>query len=224
MDMSDHVFPIDVVSDVVCPWCYLGKRHLEIALEQLGDASIEVTWRPFQLDPTTPSEGVDRKTYFERKFGSLEAVAPAHARLVEMGRKVGIEYRFDDIKRTPNTLDAHRVIRWANEAGLGNAMVDRLFRAFFTEARDIGDREILADLAAEIGLDRSIVAARLAANDDRSAVQDEIEEAQRMGVTGVPCIIVNHRYAVMGAQPPAAIIEAIRQAREEADARSRPLS
>ena len=224
MDMPDQPFPIDVVSDVVCPWCYLGKRNLEIALEQLGDPSIEVTWRPFQLDPTTPPEGVDRKTYFERKFGSLEAIAPAHARLVEMGRKVGIDYRFDDIKRTPNTLDAHRVIRWANEAGLGNAMVDRLFRAYFTEARDIGDRELLADLAAEVGLERSVIAARLTAGEDRDSVRQEMEEAQRMGVTGVPCIIVNHRYAVMGAQPPATIIEAIRQAREEADARSRPLS
>jgi predicted DsbA family dithiol-disulfide isomerase len=224
MDLPSDTFPIDVVSDVVCPWCYLGKRNLEIALEQIGDLSIEVTWRPFQLDPTTPPEGVDRKTYFERKFGSLEAIAPAHARLVEMGRKVGIDYRFDDIRRTPNTLDAHRVIRWANEAGLGNAMVDRLFRAYFTEALDIGDRRILADLAAEVGLDRETVAARLAAGDDRQSVEQEIEEAQRMGVTGVPCIIVNHRYAVMGAQPPGTIVEAIRQAREEADARSRPLS
>jgi predicted DsbA family dithiol-disulfide isomerase len=224
MDLPSDTFPIDVVSDVVCPWCYLGKRNLEIALEQIGDLSIEVTWRPFQLDPTTPPEGVDRKTYFERKFGSLEAIAPAHARLVEMGRKVGIDYRFDDIRRTPNTLDAHRVIRWANEAGLGNVMVDRLFRAFFTEALDIGDRGILADLASEVGLDRETVAARLAAGDDRQSVEQEIEEAQRMGVTGVPCIIVNHRYAVMGAQPPGTIVEAIRQAREEADARSRPLS
>ncbi len=224
MDIPTETFPIDVVSDVVCPWCYLGKRNLEIALEQLGDPSVEVTWRPFQLDPTTPPEGIDRKTYFEQKFGSLEAIAPAHARLVEMGRKVGIDYRFDEIERTPNTLDAHRVIRWANEAGLGNAMVDRLFRAYFTEARDIGNREILADLAAEVGLDPGMVAARLATGDDRDTVKGEIEEAQRMGVTGVPCIIVNHRYAVMGAQPPDTILEAIRQAREEADARSRPLS
>lgn len=203
---------IDVVSDVICPWCYLGKRRLEQALTMVPSVAVTINWRPFQLDPTTPPEGVDRRTYFERKFGSLAAVEPTHARLTAIGRELGIDYRFADVGRTPNTIDAHRVLRWASEAGLGDAAAERLFRAHFTEGVFLGDHAELARLAGEIGLDPTDVAARLATNRDRAAVEEEIEAAVRIGVTGVPCFIVDRRYAVMGAQEPAVIAGAISKA------------
>jgi predicted DsbA family dithiol-disulfide isomerase len=212
--MKDTTVPltIDVVSDVICPWCYLGKRRLEKALTMLPAVAVTINWRPFQLDPTTPPEGVDRRTYFERKFGSLAAVEPTHARLTAIGRELGIDYRFADVGRTPNTIDAHRVLRWASEAGLGDAAVERLFRAHFTEGVFLGDHAELARLAGEIGLDPMDVAAQLATDLDRSAVEEEIEAATRIGVTGVPCFIIDGRYAVMGAQEPAVIAGAISKA------------
>jgi predicted DsbA family dithiol-disulfide isomerase len=214
MDIPHPSVPlvIDVVSDVVCPWCYLGKHRLAEALTLVPDARATIRWHPFQLDPTIPQDGVDRDEYFERKFGRADAVEPAHRRLEQLGRQVGIDYHFDRIARTPNSLDAHRLTRWATEAGLGEAMVERLFRAYFAEGVFIGDRSELARLAGEIGLDAGDIAARLASDRDRADVEEEIEAAAGMGITGVPCFIVDGRYAVMGAQEPAALAEAIRRA------------
>lgn len=212
--MTRPSITIDVVSDVVCPWCYLGKRRLERALALVPEVDIRVRWRPFQLDPSVPPEGMDRRDYFTRKFGSLEAVAEAHRRLTSYGAAEGIDYRFDAITRAANTIDAHRLIRWALAEGKEEAMVERLFRANFTDALDIGDRATLARLAAEIGMDGTVVMARLASDEDRDAVLAEIEEAQRVGVTGVPTFIVDARYAVVGAHPAEAIAAAIRKAAE----------
>jgi predicted DsbA family dithiol-disulfide isomerase len=199
---------IDVVSDVVCPWCYLGKRRLENALTLVPDVKVEVRWRPFQLDPTIPPDGIDRRVYIERKFGIAGTVTPMHERLAEMGVGEGIDFHFERIKRSPNTIDAHRLIRWAG-AEHEEATVERLFRAYFIEGLDIGDPAVLAALAGEIGLDRATVEKRLATDEDRTIVEQEVAEANRIGVTGVPCFIVGGRYAVVGAQAPETIAEAI---------------
>lgn len=205
---------VDVVSDVACPWCYIGERRLRRAAGLLPGIDVLVRWRPFQLDPTIPPEGMDRRLYMERKFGSLDRIAPAHARLTAMGKAEGIDYRFDDMTRSANTIDAHRVIHWA-EGPLQDAMVDRLFKANFTDCLDIGDHAVLARLAGEVGLDEAEIASRLATDRDRDTVRAEIDEAARMGVDGVPCFIVDGRYAVMGAQEAEVLARAIRTAAAE---------
>jgi predicted DsbA family dithiol-disulfide isomerase len=202
---------IDVVSDVVCPWCFLGKRRLEAAVRAV-DIPVEIHWRPFQLDPSIPPEGVDRDDYIRTKFGDLDALDAAHERLAKMGRAVGANYRFDLIRRNPNTIDAHRVVRWATAKGHESAIVERLFADYFTNGLDVGDHGILADAAASVGLDREATLLRLAGPDDRNAILAEIADAQRMGVTGVPCFIFGNKYGVMGAQAEETLIRAIRQA------------
>jgi predicted DsbA family dithiol-disulfide isomerase len=206
---------LDVFSDVVCPWCYLGKRRLERGLALVPELDVSVRWRPFQLDSTIPPGGIERRVYLERKFGSLDGIAATHRRMTEMGAAEGIDYHFERIERSPNTLDAHRVIRWAATAGHEEATVERLFRAYFSEGLDIGDHAVLARLAAEAGLDGPAVASRLATDEDREAVAGEIAEAYRIGVTGVPCFVITSRYAVMGAQAPETIAHALRSVAEE---------
>jgi predicted DsbA family dithiol-disulfide isomerase len=212
---SGRTVAIDVVSDVVCPWCYLGKRRLEKALTLVPEINPVVRWHPFQLDATIPPGGMDRQEYLQRKFGDPGRIAAAHDRLTEMGRREGIDYEFEKIGRSANTIDAHRVVHWAGAAGIEDAMIERLFRAYFSEGLDIGDRAVLARLAGEAGLDRSETAARLATDEDVDTVIARIEEAYRIGVTGVPCFIIDQRYAVIGAEAPETIAEAIRQAAVE---------
>lgn len=202
---------VDVVSDVACPWCYLGKRRLEKAITLVPDVQVAVRWRPYRLDPTIPPEGIGRAEYIIRKFGSLEALDAAHARLEEYGRAEGIDYRFDLIKRSADTTNAHRLVRWAGVAGKEEAMVERLFAAYFSEGRDIGDASVLAELAAAVGMDADAVRARLATDEDRAAIAAEIDEAYQIGVTGVPTFIVDRRYGVVGAHPAEAIANAIRK-------------
>ena len=202
---------IDVVSDVVCPWCYLGKRRLEAAIAQSGEA-VEIRWRPYQLDPNIPAEGVERRAYMEKKFGKGDGLAEAHV-LTALGTAVGIDYRFDAITRAPNTLDAHRLIRWAADAGAQDAMVERLFKLYFEEGRDISDRALLAAVAGEAGLDAAAVAEALADGRDLEAVRGEIDQAQRIGVSGVPFFIFAGKFGVPGAQEASVLIDAMRQAR-----------
>lgn len=206
---------VDVVSDVCCPWCYLGKRRLDRAVARLADLDVVVNWRPFQLDPTIPPEGLDRKAYMEAKFGVGGRIDEIHARLSELGAAEGIEYDFDAIRRSPNSLDAHRLIRWAAEAGLQNEMKERLMAAFWSEGADIGDRDVLAEAAAAVGLDAVLVRARLDSDADRDAVSAEIEHYQRMGVRGVPTFILEQKYAVSGAQEIDVLVEALRDVAEE---------
>jgi predicted DsbA family dithiol-disulfide isomerase len=208
---ATYVVPIDVISDVVCPWCYLGKRRLERAIGLLPQLDFVVRWHPFRLDPTIPPGGIDRGDYLTGKFGSLDAVAATHASLTALGDREGIVFHFGAIARAPNTVDAHRLIRWASAIGLGEVMVEHLFQAYFTEGIDVGDRSALAGLAAELGMSGDI-AARLASEEDSSEVIAEVEEAYRIGVSGVPCFIIDRRYAVIGAHPPETLVEAIRQA------------
>jgi len=206
---------IDVVSDVVCPWCYLGKKRLEAALATSGDQA-EIRWRPYQLDPTIPPEGLDRKAYMEAKFGKGDRLKQAHDHLMEKGAELGLSYDFEAIKRAPNTLDAHRLIRWALAAGVQDQVVTRLFALYFEEGRDISDRGLLANVAGEAGMIAAEVRATLDTDQDVDGVRQEIAQAQKIGVTGVPFFIFAGKLALPGAQEPSVMIEALKQARETA--------
>jgi predicted DsbA family dithiol-disulfide isomerase len=201
---------IDVVSDVVCPWCYVGKHRLEKALAMMPERNFAIFWRPFQLDSTIPKEGMPRQTYLERKFGR-ERLADLHKPLIEIGKAEGIPFAFNKITRSPNTLDAHRLLRWAHEAGRQNEMADRLFALYFTEGADVGNRDVLTKAAADVGLDAALVAQLLGTEADLDPVIAEINAAQKMGIGGVPTFIFAGRFALSGAQPPETIRKAIEQ-------------
>lgn len=201
---------IDVVSDVVCPWCYVGKHRLEQALASMPERKFAVFWRPFQLDPTIPKEGMPRRAYLERKFGA-ERLADLHKPLIEIGKAEGIPFAFDKITRSPNTLDAHRLLRWAQESGRQNEMADRLFALYFVEGADIGNRDVLTKAAADVGLDAGLVAQLLGTGADLDPVIAEINAAQKMGISGVPTFIFAARFAISGAHPAETIRKAIEQ-------------
>jgi predicted DsbA family dithiol-disulfide isomerase len=206
------VVTVDVVSDVVCPWCFIGKRRLASALGLRPGMTTEVSWRPFQLDATIPAGGIPRRDYLARKFGSDERIAALYGRIADAGRSEGIDFRFDRIERQPNTLDAHRLIRWAYAAGVQDVLVERLFALFFLEGRDIGDHDVLAQAAQEAGLDGDDIRHNLSCGIDRQAVQEEIASATKLGIAGVPCFIFDARVGVSGAQPPQVLAEAIDKA------------
>ena len=213
MNATAEPLTVDVISDVVCPWCFLGKRRLDAAIRASEGAPIAVRWRPFQLDPSIPAGGMDRRAHIMAKFKDDTRLAAIHDRLTEMGKDVGIAYAFDRIERAPNTLDAHRLIRWAAAGGQQDAVVDRLFRLYFEQGRDIGDRQVLLDVARETGMDVEAVEKRLADGDDVEAVQAEIAQAQAVGVSGVPFFIFASRFGVPGAQDADVLAKAIAQAR-----------
>jgi predicted DsbA family dithiol-disulfide isomerase len=213
MSEADDVLTIDIVSDVVCPWCYVGEKRLEAALAE-EPGPVMVRWRPYQLDPTIPEGGLDRAEYMARKFGDSGRVKSAHDNLTRLGAEVGVPFAFDKIKRSPNTLDAHRLLRWAASAGVQAEVADRLFRAYFVEGRDIGDRNVLLAIAAECGLDPGLVEKLFAEGADADLVRLEIEQAQAMGVSGVPFFIFAGRLGVPGAQEPAVLRQAMAQARQ----------
>jgi predicted DsbA family dithiol-disulfide isomerase len=193
---------IDIVSDVICPWCFIGKRRLEKALAMRPDMAAEITWRPFQLNPDMPPEGIGREPYIAAKFGGSAHAARIHSAIAEAGALVDITFAFERIRRIPNTRDAHRLIRYAAELGRADAVVDALFRAYFTAGRDIGDRATLADIAGEAGLGRATVAAWLDSANEREEVAAEDRGARRLGINAVPCFIFERQYAISGAQEP----------------------
>ncbi len=204
---------IDVVSDVVCPWCYLGKARLDQAIANVADEiHVTVNWRPYQLNPDLPPEGVDHKAHLAAKLGGQAAVDRAHQMLTGLGEQDGIAFDFDAVKISPNTLDAHRLIRWALTEGpeMQSKVASLLFKANFEQGRNVGDHAVLLDIATEAGLDRNVIAALLASNADKDAVGEEIESARGMGVTGVPCFIIDSKYAVMGAQSVDVLTDALR--------------
>ena len=212
MSEANDILTIDNVSDVVCPWCYLGEKRLEAALQDEGGA-VQVRWRPYQLDPTIPEGGLDRAAYMEKKFGKSGRLQSVHENLTRLGAEFGLPFAFDKIKRSPNTLDAHRLIRWAASAGVQAEVVDRLFKAYFVEGRDIGDRAVLVEVAGECGLDANLIEKLLADGADADLVRQEIEQAQAMGVSGVPFFIFGGRLGVPGAQEPSVLRQAMAQAR-----------
>lgn len=199
---------VDVVSDVICPWCFLGKRRLDKAISLLGDIKVEVNWRPFFLDPTIPAEGMSRKTYLKNKFGA-ERLKTIHDPILAAGKEDGVPYAFDKITRTPNTMDVHRLIRWSHVDGKQHDLAERLFMAYFSLGLDIGDRAVLAKIAGEAGMDKAAVSAKLHSDEDVDAVSAEVERAYRMGVTGVPCFILAQKQGLMGAQPAEVLADAI---------------
>jgi len=209
---------IDVVSDVVCPWCYIGKRKLEAALDELrrDEAGLDarVRWHPFQLNPGLPANGIARSDYLEAKFGTSRA-ADIYARVRAVGTEVGIAFDFERILRQPNTLDAHRLIAWAQQRGAADALVERIFRSYFTEGRTVGDREELAGMALAAGLPEDEARALLASDALVAEVEAEEREAHETGITGVPFFIFNGRTAVAGAHDPPALLEAIAAARAD---------
>ena len=208
--MADDIVEVDVVSDVMCPWCYVGKRRLEKALEMIApDIEVEINWRPFQLDPTIPQEGRDRQQYLSQKFGDPAQIAEIYDPIRQAGEAEGIAFNFDGITLSPNTINAHRLIRWAEQSGLQDEMSERLFKAYFIESCDLTDNGVLLDLACEVGLERDIIERLLAGDADRQEVQDEIQQYQQMGVRSVPTIIVGKKYAVVGAQEAQTIAEVI---------------
>lgn len=209
---------LDVIVDVVCPWCFLGKRRLDAAIEDLDDLEIEVRYRPFQLDPSIPAEGIDREEYIIGKFGSPDALDEAHARLFSLGADVGITYAFDLIEKSPNTLDAHRLIRWAAAEDLGEPMLERLFSLFFEEGADLTNPETLIAAAEEVGLDGDEVTMKLEDGVDLDAVKADIAHAGRMGITGVPTVIVENKFAISGAQTSEVLVDALRRIAAELDA------
>ena len=193
---------LDIFSDPVCPWCYLGKANLDRALEAHPDHPFTIEWHPFQLAPLMPAEGVDRASYLLRIFGTQERTVAAHMRLEELGREAGVTFNFAAIHKVPNTLDAHRMIHWAGLEGRQSAMVSALFRAYWREGRDIGAQEVLADLAAEAGMDRALALRLLATDEDKDAVRARETHARQKGITAVPTFIVADQHVLSGAQPP----------------------
>jgi len=200
---------IDIISDVMCPWCLIGKRRLEKALAMRPDTAVDIRWRPYQLDPTIPRGGIDRQEYLSAKFGGPERAREIYANIVAAGAEEDVPFAFDAIKRSPNTIDAHRLIRWAATAGCQEAVVERLFSLYFIEGRDVGDPAVLSEAAADAGMDTAIVSELLAGDADRDLVEKEVATAREIGVRGVPCFIVANRYVVMGAERPEVIAGAI---------------
>ena len=210
---------VDVVSDIVCPWCFIGKRKLASALAELArDApslGVDVRWHPFQLNPELPAEGMPRARYLAQKFGGAARAAEIYARVQRVGDAVGIPFRFDRIEHQPNTFDGHRLIAWAQQQGDAEALVERLFSAYFLEGRRIGDRDELARLAAACGGSEQDARAMLASGALRDEVAKESREAVDVGVQGVPFFIFNGRTALSGAHDPPTLLEAIAAARRE---------
>jgi predicted DsbA family dithiol-disulfide isomerase len=206
---ADQAPELSVVSDAICPWCYVGKRRLEQALALLGGSPFRIAWRPFELNPQMPKAGIDRREYRMRKFGSWERSLALDAQLAEVGKSVGIPFRYDLMKHTPNTFDAHRLVWLAGQAGVQDAMVETLFRAYFCEGKDIGDANVLADLAAEAGLDKARAEGLLNGTEGSAEVAAEEEVAIRAGLSGVPTFVLDGRVLFSGAQPPELIAQAL---------------
>ncbi|MFQ6548234.1 DsbA family oxidoreductase [Aestuariibius sp. 2305UL40-4] len=211
---------LDIISDPICPWCLIGKIQLDRALAERPDHPFAIQWHPFQLNPDMPREGMDRKAYLEAKFGGAEGAKDVYGRIADHAKEIGLDIDLDGITRTPNTLDAHRLIHWAGIERKQQAVVDALFAAYFKEGRDIGDRDTLADIADGAGLDAAAIHRLLESDADLDGISDRDAKAREMGITGVPTFIVAGKHAVPGAQPPdlwLKVIDEITQQMEEAE-------
>jgi predicted DsbA family dithiol-disulfide isomerase len=202
---------VDVMSDVICPWCFIGKRRLEKAIAAYGEP-VTVQWHAFQLNPAMPKEGISRKEYRIRKFGSWERSMQLDANIVATGKDEGIHFNFDRMERTPNTVDAHRLIWLADKDSVQDAVVEALFLAYFTEGKDISNRQTLIDVVAEAGLDRKRAEAVLDGDQGMDAIKDAGDEARRLRVDSVPFFVINGKISLSGAQQPDTFLEAFRQA------------
>lgn len=208
---------LDILSDPICPWCYIGKANLDRALERAGDHPFTIEWHPFQLNPAMPAQGADRRSYLEAKFGGRAATVQAYAQVSQAAIKAGLAFNFETMDRTPNTLNAHRLIHWAGIEGRQSAVVSALFRGYFTEGRDIGNAEVLADIADSAGMDGAVVARLLASDADMADIRARDAHSREMGITAVPTYIIDHRHAVPGAQSPEVWDKVIADIRAQSD-------
>lgn len=206
---------LDIFSDPICPWCYIGKTNLDRALEQIGDHPFTIEWHPFQLNPDMPAEGMDRRSYLERKFGGKDGAITAYAPVVTAAEAAGLTLNFEAMQRTPNTLDAHRLIHWAGIEGRQSFVVQRLFEGYFRDGRDIGSAEVLADIADGCDMDASVVAKLLATDADTADLRARDEHSRSMGITSVPTFIVAGQHAVPGAQPTAMWVKVMTEIMEQ---------
>ena len=209
---------IDVVSDPVCPWCFVGKRRLESAIAQLPELDITVRWHPFQLNPDMPREGRNRQEYYREKFGEERAKMMLSG-LQETGADEGISFGQDPEAVSPNTLSAHVLMHWANldENVDANALAEKIFRAHHEACENIGDHQVLTRIAGEVGMNEELVATQLAAGADEVAVQESIAHSVQLGVSGVPFFVVNGKYGISGAQPPESLVSAFGQIAAEGE-------
>lgn len=208
---------LDIISDPICPWCYIGKTNLDAALRDAPDHPFQIEWHPFQLNPDMPAGGMDRRTYLEAKFGGQEGAARAYAPVVEHAEKAGAVINLEKMQRTPNTIDAHRLIHWAGIENRQSFVVDLLFKAYFVDGRDIGDHEVLADIADTAEMDAAVVGKLLASDADADDIRARDAHSRKMGVNSVPTFIVANQHAVPGAQPPETWAQVIKDIQAQLD-------
>ncbi|MDA7424374.1 DsbA family oxidoreductase [Thalassococcus lentus] len=208
---------LDIFSDPICPWCYIGKANLDKALADYPDHPFQIRWLPFMLNPDMPQTGMDRREYLETKFGGKAGAVKAYAPVVEHAEKAGLEINLDAIEKTPSTINAHRLIHWSEAEGVQAAVVPALFRAYFVEGRDIGDIEVLADIADACAMDAAVVMRLMKGEEDRREIVERDAAARGMGINSVPTFIVAGQHAVPGAQPPELWVKVIEELRAGAD-------
>ena len=206
---------IDIYSDPICPWCYIGKRRLERALEQRREHDATIRWRTFQLNPDMPLEGIERGRYLTLKFGGAARARQLYENIRKVGSTVGIDFDFDRITRTPNTLQAHRLIRFTNGTPQSDTIIERLFHRYFVEGGAIDETNCLIEVAVEAGFDETIVTKYLISDENLNEVRQEDSAARRLGIQGVPCFIINNQYALSGAQEPEAFFPIFEIASQE---------
>ncbi len=211
-----YMTKLAILSDPICPWCYIGKARLERALEQRPGHDFIVSWHPYMLNPEMPAEGMDRRQYLEQKFGGKEGAVRVYSQIDEAAKADGLDLNLGGIKRTPNTLDAHRLIYWAGIEGKQNAVVDRLFKAYFKEGRDISEPSTLLRIATGAGMDKDATKRLLESDADKEPIMTGVWEARQKGVTGVPCFVVDNLHVVNGAQPPELWLQVIDELAEKA--------
>jgi predicted DsbA family dithiol-disulfide isomerase len=206
---------VDMISDVICPWCFLGKRRLDKAIAMVPEIAVEVNFRPFFLDPTIPAEGLDRHTYLVAKFGE-ERLKTIHDPLIAAGKLDGVPYEFDKITRTPSSLNAHRLVRWAHLIGSQRTVMEALFTAYWSWGQDVSDIQVLKTIAIVNGLNGDEIAEELAGDRDKKEVLEEARLAQEIGVSGVPTFVMNRKYGATGAQPVESLVALMRKVAAEA--------
>ncbi len=216
--MSIEPLKLDIMSDPICPWCYIGKTFLDRALAEEDEHPFIIEWHPFQLNPDMPAGGMDRADYLERKFGGKDGAVRVYGQIVKHAEDAGIPLNVEAIKRTPNTIDAHRLIHWSKLEGKQNHLVDMLFQAYFIDGRDIGDHEVLADIADSVGMDAAVVTRLLETDSYVADIQERGRLTREMGVNSVPTFIVGGQHAVPGAQPPELWRKVIAEFRESQNA------